>query len=168
MNSLRPNDNRDGVLNAEETLRLVARLPAPDGLAERVQASLVAPPQRSAFMNWGGLGRGWMYNSFLRGCAAAAIVVIVAGGGWSIYTRVPASPSAKMDDTPARVGPGGGFSNSGALRKPDTLNGPVLAHPAVPAQQNSIAPVAPPHSGVSAPKVKPESHKEKAVTAPRH
>jgi hypothetical protein len=66
----------------------------------------------------------------MRGAAAAAIVFVVAGGGWGIYSRVQPSPAAKVIVMPARSGAASGFSNAGAMRTPQTLNGPVLTHPA--------------------------------------
>jgi len=71
---------------AEATLRLIARLPAPEGLEERVRASLRAAPRRGRILAWPAAFRpesGWM-----RAAAAAAIVFVVAGGGWGVYSRV--------------------------------------------------------------------------------
>ncbi len=130
----------DRVRNAEETLRLLATRPAPEGLVDRVQARLAVAPPPSFLSNWSPFGRnGWMFGPVLRGCAAAAIVVLVAGGGFAIYSHVQPSPSAKVIEMPARVGNSGGFSNAGAMRTPDTLNGPVLAHPVLAASRRSSA-----------------------------
>lgn len=119
---------------AEKTLRLVAGLPAPDGLADRVHAGLRAAP-RPRLLQWPTalMPRGWMTSPALRGAAAAAIVCVVAGGGWRIYSRVqtPAAPTANVIPMPARVG-AQGFSNAGAMRTPDTLNKPVLTHSVTP------------------------------------
>jgi len=122
----------------EDTLRLIAGLPAPAGLEDRVQAGLRAAPAKARILHWPtallpsrGLAGSWM-----RSAAAAAIVVVVAGGGWGIYSRVQPSQPARVVVMPPRVGTGGGFSNAGAMRTPQTLNGPVLLHsaPAKPAQ----------------------------------
>jgi hypothetical protein len=113
----------------EATLRLIAALPAPEGLEDRVNASLFAAqqpvPRKSRLLAWPAvpwLGRDWM-----RSAAAAAIVLIVAGGGWGIYMRVrpPGSIAA-----PPRVAAPAGFSSAGAMRAPNTLNGPVVKQPA--------------------------------------
>src|SRR5580700_10861057 len=84
---------------AEETLRLIANLPAPDGLEDRVRAVLNVMPRRSRVLAWPRAFRaesGWM-----RGAAAAAIVFVVAGGGWGVYTRVE---STQMEQNqPAKV-----------------------------------------------------------------
>jgi hypothetical protein len=157
----RQNDIPDRVRNAEETLRMIARMPAPQGLVDRVQAGLRSAPRRSAFLNWSGFGsNGWMYSPLLRGCAAAAIVLLVAGGGWSIYSRVQPSASAKITVVPARVGNSGGFSNAGAMRTPDTLNGPILANPAL--ANPALAHPAVPNKQI-APEPKPAAHKKRAA-----
>jgi hypothetical protein len=158
----RQNDIPDRVRNAEETLRLIATLPAPEGLADRVQARLTTAPRRSFLVNLGGSSRnGWMYRPMLRGCAAAAIVLVVAGGGWSIYSHVQPTSSAKVIEMPARVGSGGAFSNAGAMHTPDTLNGPVLAHPAAPVQPKMIAPVPSTQSQTAAPPAR--THRKKTA-----
>jgi hypothetical protein len=130
MNSQARNDFDSGagpaVRDAEVSLKLIAGLPAPDGLVERVQARLKAAPTRARILEWPGALRresGWM-----RAAAAAAIVFVVAGGGWGVYTRVQ-PPTAKVILMPPRVGGAGGFSSAGAMRTPQTLQGPVLAHP---------------------------------------
>jgi hypothetical protein len=155
--SIRQNDPPDRARNAEETLRFIATLPAPEGLADRVQARLAAAPRRPSLLNSFSFSRnGWMFSPVLRGCAAAAIVLLVAGGGFAICTRVQPSPSAKIIETPARIGPGSGFSTGGAMRTPDTLKGPVLTPEAIPAQQNVIAPQSQPVAP------KPATHKKAA------
>jgi hypothetical protein len=116
------------VRDAEASLRLIAALPAPDGLVERVQAGMKSAPRRARILEWPRALRrdsGWM-----RTAAAAAIVFVVAGGGWGVYTRV--QPQAnKVVVMPARTGGSAGFSSAGAMRTPQTLQGPVLAHPVV-------------------------------------
>lgn len=122
--SIRSNSGRS---EAEETLRLVAALPAPAGLEERIHAALKAAPGSAKVLAWpaqGGVLAGWM-----RGAAAAAIVGVVAGGGWAIYSRVPQAASPKVVEMP-RVTGSGGFSSAGAMRTPQTLNAPVVAQPA--------------------------------------
>jgi hypothetical protein len=179
MTSPRQNDIPDRARNAEGTLRLIATLPAPDGLADRVQARLAAAPRRPFLLSSFGFSRnGWMFSPVLRGCAAAAIVLLVAGGGFTIYSRVQPSPTTNAVETPARIGNSGGFSNAGAMRTPDTLNGPVLkspalknpaqsnqsmAPPAAPAQQNVIAPKPSSQPQTLTPKAARSSHQKKAA-----
>lgn len=110
--------------SAEATLRLIARLPVPKDLEDRVMAGLRAAPRRGRVLHWPSMlhsNSGWV-----RGAAAAAIVFVVAGGGWGIYTRVQPGQAAKVIVMP-RAGAGGGFSSAGAMRLPQTVNGPVVA-----------------------------------------
>jgi hypothetical protein len=123
----------------EETLRLIAMLPAPGGLEGRVKAGLATAPQAGRILLWRGPLRpagGWMYSSFARGAAAAAIVCVVAGGGWQIYSRVqPPAPSKVLVMPPPTTQPGRGFSQSNAPHVPDTIVGPELKHPVLPASE---------------------------------
>ncbi len=119
---------------AEETLRLIARLPIPEGLEDRIQAGLLSRPRGARILAWPvapRVDRGWM-----RSAAAAAIVFVVAGGGWGIYSHVQEPQPARVIVMPPHVSTPGGFSGAGAMRTPQTLNGPVVAHPvtAQPAQ----------------------------------
>ena len=127
MKSPEENGLRAPVTEAEKTLLLVASLPAPEGLVDRVQEELRAAP-RGHLLQWPNalLPGAWGLSPALRGAAAAAIVCIVAGGGWRIYSHVqtPAAPTANVVVMPARVGIKGGFSNAGAMRTPDTLAKP--------------------------------------------
>ncbi|HWE84103.1 MAG TPA: hypothetical protein VG267_04120 [Terracidiphilus sp.] len=128
------NEMKDRVSAAEKTLRLVSGLPAPEGLADRVQEGLRKAP-RDRLVEWPRslMHGGWMTSPALRGAAAAAIVCVVVGGGWRIYSRVQApAPTANVITMPARVGSQGAFSNAGAMRTPDTLAGPVLTHAVTP------------------------------------
>jgi hypothetical protein len=128
----------------EETLRLLASLPAPEGLEERIETSLKAAPRAGA-----GKARilRWpvalcLENSWARVAAAAAIVAVVVGGGWGICSFVQPSQPARAIAAPPRVAaPSGGFSNAGAMRTPQTLNGPIVASPTV-AKPAAVAPPA--------------------------
>ena len=117
-------DNTSG--SAETTLRLIANLPAPGGLEDRVIAGVKATPRTARVLHWP--SRLYPTGSWVRGAAAAAIVFVVAGGGWGIYTRVQPSQTTKVIVMP-RAGTGGSFSNAGAMRTPQTVNGPVVAAP---------------------------------------
>ena len=117
-----------GVGAAEATLRLIAGLPAPEGLEDRVRAGLAAAPRRGRVLAWPAalsLESGWM-----RSAAAAAIVFVVAGGGWGVYSRVQRPQPARVVVMAPRGPAQGGFASAGAMRTPQTLNGPVVAHPA--------------------------------------
>lgn len=153
MNPFPQNHIPEPVLKAEETLRMIACAPAPHGLVDRVQANLTLAPRPSWATSWRTSFTGWMYSPALRGFAAAAIVCVVAGGGWSIYMHVQPAPTARVIETPARVGGSGAFSNAGAMRKPDTLNGPVLAKPVAPEKQtagSAAGPATPARKGTKA------------------
>jgi len=121
-----------GAEGAEATLRLIATVPVPQGLEDRVKAGLQAAPQTGRVLHWPSMplsGGRWMRSTAARAAAAAAIVFVVAGGGWGVYSRVQPAQSPKVIAMPQRVNTPGGFSNAGAMRTPQTLNGPVLAHP---------------------------------------
>lgn len=110
--------------SADETLRLIASLPAPDGLSDRIHAALRTAPRNAVVLRWPVAISS--HSSFLRGAAAAAIVCVVAGGGWRIYSHVPAQTSPQIIQMPQSGSLSGGFGSAGARHVPDTLNGPVL------------------------------------------
>jgi hypothetical protein len=114
---------------AETTLRLIAGLPAPQGLEDRLKASFRHTPRSSRLLHWpAGPHSRWIESSWVRTAAAAAIVFVVAGGGWEVYSRVqPAQPSSAIALPP--VATHRGFSSANAMRTPRTLNGTVLTHP---------------------------------------
>jgi hypothetical protein len=117
----------EGPSSAEATLRLMARLPAPQGLEERVKAGLRAAPRRGRVLTWPRTfspAAGWQ-----RAAAAAAIVFVVGGGGWGIYARVQPGQPARGIAGPRIAGPGQ-FSAGDAMRRPQTLLGPTVTAPA--------------------------------------
>jgi hypothetical protein len=116
----------DAVNAAEVTLRLIARLPVPQGLENRIHSRLRATPRRAPVLAWSlPLAGEWM-----RAVAAAAIVCVVAGGGWGIFLRVHPGQVAPGISGPSLAAPGG-FTEGGAVRRPQTLAGPAVAgHPA--------------------------------------
>jgi hypothetical protein len=123
-------DHSSGAIEAEKTLRLVASLPAPDGIEERVKAALQTAPRSSQVIRWPlAAGQGWMHGSAMRAAAAAAIVIVVAGGGWEVYShiRVAASPAAIV--VPQPISGSSGFSTAAARRTPQTLERPSVALP---------------------------------------
>lgn len=130
---------------AEETLRIVANLPVPEGLVDRVQTRLRNAPHSARVLSWPlvfGPG-GWGYERALRGAAAAAIVCVVAGGGWRIYSHVQSAPTAKVLVMPTPASPSRGFSTAGSVHTPDPR--PVLtrqvepkARPELPAVKGGV------------------------------
>jgi hypothetical protein len=147
---------------AEVTLRLIASLPAPVGLEERVHAGLRNAPVTPRVLAWpaafsvtGGLNAG----GWLRGAAAAAIVVVVAGGSWGIYARVQPGLPAHGVAGPRMLAPGS-FSETGAERRPHTVVGPVAPAAVTPAAATQ-APKA------AAKPMAPATLKTKAALAPK-
>lgn len=108
---------------AEETLCLIAGLPAPAGLEERVHKALREAPRRGKILAWpAGFRAKTMFESdWMRAAAAAAIVFVVVGGGWGVYTRVETGQAGKVVVMPLRAPSSGGFSSAGAMRTPETL-----------------------------------------------
>lgn len=168
MTTSRANDVASGpVSSVQETLRLVATLPAPEGLVERVQQGLRAAPRPARLWRFPAplLPASLLYANALRGAAAAAIVCVVAGGSWRIYSHVQPAPAAAAVTTPARIGSGGGFSSAGAMRTPDTLNGPVLTRAIMPPAQPA-ATVALPASPAPATVAPGKKHKRTTAAVP--
>ena len=119
-------DRNSLALAAEETLRMVAMLPAPEGLEDRVKVRLRTAPRQARVIAWPfAPAQGWM-----RGAAAAAIVLAVAGGGWGVYSHIQVAPvpAAIEQQMPNGVG---AFSTAGAKHVPQTVEGPVVAAPVV-------------------------------------
>jgi len=130
-NAPRSISNPDAAIarDAEATLRLIASLPAPEGIEDRVLAGLRSAPPSGRLLKWPG-------ENLLRTAAAAAIVFVVVGGGWGIYSRV--QPASAVG-APPHVGTSGGFSNAGAVRVPQTVPSPVVA-PAAPVKPTEAKP----------------------------
>jgi hypothetical protein len=170
-NSKQNNFANNAATPAEETLRLIARLSPPAGLEDRVQTTLRAAAKTGAasspkaqIFRWPAvlqLNNLWMQSSWARAAAAAAIVAVVVGGGWGISSRFqPAQPDRAIT-IPPRANAQGGFSSAGAMRTPQTLDGPVVAHPAAVPQQSKPAikpPTQKPHH-----RVKPASTSKEIV-----
>jgi hypothetical protein len=131
------NSNPHNAMNAdsgEETLRLIAGLPAPAGLEERVHKALRAAPRKGRVLAWPARFRAKtvMESNWMRAAAAAAIVFVVVGGGWGVYSRVQPGPAGKVIVMPQRMPSSGGFSGAGAIRTPQTIPGPKVreaSHP---------------------------------------
>lgn len=141
-NSISGAESLRGSGNAEATLRLLAGLPAPAGLEDRVLISLHSASRSGRILNWPGILKP--PENWMRTAAAAAIVFVVAGGGWGVYSRV--QPNSAIP-APTHAGSAGGFSSAGAMRTPQTLNGPVVAQP-VAAQPTEVKPAKKVHAQV--------------------
>jgi hypothetical protein len=110
--------------SGEETLRIIAHLPAPAGLEDRVHTALRGAHRSARVLAWPKAVRP--QSAWMRTAAAATIVFAVVGGGWGVYTRVQQNLPAKVIVMPPRIGAPGGFSGAGAVRTPDTLTGPIV------------------------------------------
>lgn len=136
-----PNGNGSGspalveeaLKNLDATLRVLAKLPAPAGLEDRIFASALAAPRKARILEW---PRPLYARDWVRSVAAAAIVLAVGGGGWGIYAHVEQNQPARVIVAPRPVFQQGGFSSAEMIRRPQTLNGPVVkkAEPAASAK----------------------------------
>jgi hypothetical protein len=124
----------------QATLRVIANLPVPEGLEDRVRRALRTAPRESHLLPWPSslkpkavrLDSSWVTPGWIgawsRAAAAVAIGLVVVGGGWGVYSRVERNQPQRVIVFPHSA-VGGGFSSAGAMRTPQTLNGPVLVHP---------------------------------------
>jgi hypothetical protein len=117
-----------GPNSGEDTLRLIAGLPAPAGLEERVHKALRAAPRSGRVLAWPAKFRAKaaLESNWMRAAAAAAIVFVVVGGGWGVYSRVQPGPAGKVIVMPQPMPSSGGFSGAGAIRTPATIPGPKV------------------------------------------
>jgi hypothetical protein len=114
---------------AEGTLRLVAQLPPPRELADRVHHRLAAEranPVRRSFWSL------WMPAQRFQFAAAAALALAVAGSTWGVYH----SKNGGHPVIPApQAAPNSGFGTDGAVRVPPTL-APIRVPGGVPAKNS--------------------------------
>jgi len=151
----------------EHTLRLIAGLPAPGGLEERVHKALRAAPHE---LRGGGRVLAWpatfrakalLHSSWMRAAAAAAIVFVVVGGGWGVYSRVQPGQAGKGLVMPQLTPSPGGLSGAGAIRTPVTIPGPKIGDQATPASTDR-SPGAP--SGTKGPREQKSPPAKKSAT----
>ena len=112
-------------IEAEETLRQLAALPAPEDLTDRVHARLHAAqtaPSRRGFWAY------WLPAQRFQFAGAAALMLAVAGSTWAVYHRHPQADAAKQTVQPAPASAGGGFAPAAGERVPPTLK-PILVPP---------------------------------------
>jgi hypothetical protein len=151
--NIKPSAPGSDVRDVDATLRLIANLPAPEGIEDRVHARLRSAPRSARILEWPSALR--TDSAWIRSAAAAAIAFVVVGGGWGVYSRVQPNNVIAM---PPHVAAPGGFSNAGAMRTPQTVNGPVLEHPA-----NAPAAPATPASSAASPA---KSHETQVIEIP--
>jgi len=142
-------DRSAGALAAEETLRMIASLPARPGLEERVKAGLRSAPRRGMVIAWPfASAEGWLHSTGRRAAAAAAIVLAVAGGGWGVYSHIQVAPVPAALVDPQLPNGTGRFSTAGAMHVPKTVEGPMVPAPLVEKQKQpaSRGPHSPKHA----------------------
>jgi len=149
-NSHNPMASAANVHSGEETLRLIASLPAPQGLEGRVHEALRGASRNGRVLAWpkGAGSLDSLKNTWMRTAAAAAIVFVVVGGGWGVYSRVEQGHNGKVIPMPLRTPAPGGFSGAGAIRTPTTLPGVTVTAPAKNAagqKKNAKVPSTPGH-----------------------
>jgi hypothetical protein len=129
-----PNIDFDSRIDAEETLRLLAQLPPPDSLTDRVHARV---RHQIALQNSAPVRRGfwslWSPGQRMQFAGAAVLVIAVASSVWTINrAHQTGYPSGTGPSTPQLVVPSqsdSGFSGAKAERVPATLN-PIKVPPA--------------------------------------
>jgi hypothetical protein len=131
--------------SGEDTLRLIAGLPAPAGLEERVHKALRAAPHElrgsGRVLAWPARFRAKiaLESNWMRAAAAAAIVFVVVGGGWGVYSRMQPGPAGNVIVMPQLVPSSGGISGAGAIRVPATIPGPKVRAQKTGAQETQPA-----------------------------
>lgn len=157
-----------GMLAAEDTLRLIATLPAPQGLEDRVKAGLRSAHRRGTVISWPFSATGsWMHSAGSKAAAAAAIVLAIAGGGWGVYSHIQVAPVPSAFIEPPLPSGAGRFSTAGAVHVPQTVEGPVIATPALEKQKQETwkaSQIPQQHAA----KKKPGAHRNAPTTAPPH
>lgn len=133
---------------AIETLRLVATLPPPEGLTDRVHqriavarsVSSTTPSRASAVLQ---IWRLWMPMQRLQFAGAALLVVAIGASSWGAYegrlrpgqqtqpASQPSSPqtSSQPSSPPTPASTESGFRTAGSERRPSTLT-PIKVPPA--------------------------------------
>lgn len=119
--------------DAEETLRMVAKLPAPTGLEDRVQRRLNAEMLYSEERRYS-IWSLWMPGRKLQFAAAGVLAAAVAISSWSVYhgQRMAANANAAAKQAapaPAKSAAGNGFTPAGAVGVPHTI-APIHVAPA--------------------------------------
>jgi hypothetical protein len=134
-------DRNAATIDAERSLRMIASLPAPVGIEDRVKSGLRGAPMQTGVIGWplSSPNRGWAQVSYMRAAAAAAIVVVVAGGGWGVYTHFGAAPTPTAVAVPQRIDGSGGISAAGAKRTPKTVEGPTIAIPKTDRRETGVS-----------------------------
>lgn len=124
----------------DHTLRLITRVPVPEGLEDRVHAAILRSPARHKVLAWpvsAERSAFWAGSGWVRAAAAAAIVFVVAGGGWGVYRRAQHPVSKVLVMPGPQPTAREGFSSAGAMRTPQTVKGPVVVEPTKPVKKHA-------------------------------
>jgi hypothetical protein len=135
-------DRNAATIDAELSLRMVASLPAPVGIEDRLKAGLRVAPVQTGVIGWplsSPNRAGWAQVSYMRAAAAAAIVFVVAGGSWGVYARFRPAPAPAAVVVPQRIDGGGGLSAAAARRTPKTVEGPTIAIPKTERRETGVS-----------------------------
>lgn len=136
----------------EETLRLVAQLPSPDGLEDRVHQRLHVSQRHLPARGFWSL---WKPAQRLQYAAAAALVLALAGSVWKVYH--PAHGAIVIQPAPQSGSPstpGSGFGTAGAERHPGTL-APIKVPPPPTKKPSAVTPHSKPSPKILAHKPAP-------------
>jgi hypothetical protein len=112
--------------DVDATLRLMATLPPPAGLEDRVFARVLAGPRPTRVLEW---PQPFYTGDWVRSIAAALIVFVIGGGGWGIYSHVQQNQTPTASASPRQILAPGSFSSAEMIRRPQTLKGPVVVKP---------------------------------------
>lgn len=153
-------DSAQALQQLDATLHLLANLPVPAGLEDRVFAGVLASPRGARVLHW---PRPFYTQDWMRGIAAAVIVLAVGGGGWGIYSHVERNAPAQVEVTPRRIQQPGAFSSAGVMRRPQTITGPEVNKPAADAPKAQAAAEA-----VKTPAAKKKIAKKHPAKAAKH
>jgi hypothetical protein len=120
--------NGSNAENAEETLRLVARLAPPEDLTARVHRRVrVHLAEESAAASRRGFWSLWSPVRRLQFAGAAVLAIAVGGGSWSVYQMRNAAHPALVP-APLSAPTGNGFGTAGKVSVPPTLT-PIQVPP---------------------------------------
>jgi hypothetical protein len=111
-----------------ETLRLLAEMPAPAGLEDRVHRRISAAHEARKQRSFWSL---WKPAQRLQFAGAAVLMVVIGASSWTVFRGrvVTETPGQPAPASPAPVSPAGGFAPAGAERRPSTVN-PIKVPPA--------------------------------------
>jgi hypothetical protein len=151
---------------AIQTLRLVATLPPPEGLADRVHQRLTdaqtvdrrKPSRSNALLS---IWRLWMPMQRLQFAGAALLVVAIGASSWTVYQgKVQPRQGSQSGAQPAAAPSPAGFGTAKTERRPATLT-PIKVPPPATKKKPSAN-----HLATPSPVSKTAAHKVATDDAP--